>query len=76
MTSFSRQLRRRKRNNFMKTFKKTMKTFKESVKCSECLRPPHEGESIDKWILKRYPDRIVLVCTDCTEPNEEEETNE
>ncbi len=71
MTSFSRQLRRKKRNRFMKTFKKTMKNFKKSVKCSQCSREPREGETIDAWLMQRYSDRILLACPECSQGDEQ-----
>jgi hypothetical protein len=69
MASFARKIKRKQmvtsRKRFMKDFKKAMASFKLQVKCSQCGRPPHEGENIDNWRINKNSENIDLVCTDC-----------
>lgn len=77
MASFARKLKRKQfvtaRKQFMKHFKASMRQFKKQVVCSQCTRPPEQGENIDDWHIDKYSDNIDLICTDCYTPNEEEE---
>jgi hypothetical protein len=69
MASFSRKLKRKnqvaQRKKFMKDFRSAMENFKSQVKCSNCDRPPHEGEKIDEWRIIKSEKDIELICTDC-----------
>ena len=67
MGSLKRKIKRKQSNTYMKAFKKTMKEFKNMVKCSSCDRPPSVEEKIDKWQINKKADRISLTCVDCLE---------
>ena len=77
MTSLTRKIKRRQflaaRKKFMKDFKKSMSSFKKQVVCSKCGRAPREGEKIDEWHIDKYSNNIDLVCTECY--NEENSDN-
>ena len=72
--SFIRKIERNRLKNFRKKYKKTMKKWKKSVRCSVCGREPFENEKIDNWTLSKADEKISLVCTDC-EPQTEEESD-
>ena len=69
MASFSRKIKRRKfvkdRKQFMKDFKDSMRKFKNQIKCTDCGRPPYEGEKIDNWHINKESQNIDLVCLEC-----------
>lgn len=67
MASFSRQLKRRKKNLLVKHFKNRMREVKKMVKCSKCEKVPVEGEKIDNWKIRVEADqqKISLICEEC-----------
>jgi len=65
MTSFGRKVRRKQNKYFMKEFKKSMKKFKEMVKCSSCGKEPKPGENIDDWHINKNSEKIDLMCVEC-----------
>jgi|TARA_Y100000289_G_scaffold65998_1_gene81006 hypothetical protein len=69
---FSRKFKRKKllshKKIFMKEFRRSMKEFKAKVVCSQCGRPPHEGEKIDNWGIKQESENLDLLCLDCYVP--------
>lgn len=77
---FTRKVKRKAfveaRKQFMKDFKSSMANFKKQVKCTECDRPPAEGENIDDWHVNKYSENIDLVCTSCYDEKESEEKDE
>jgi len=79
MASFARKLKRKQfvqaRKQFMKHFKSSMKQFKKQVVCSRCGRAPEQGENIDDWRIDKYSDNIDLICTNCYDPEQEEEND-
>ncbi len=79
MGSFSRKIKRKQfltaRKKFMKDFKTSMASFKKQVKCTKCGRLPREGEKIDDWHIDKYSDNIDLICTECYNENESEESD-
>ena len=80
MGSFARKIKRKQfvqaRKQFMKDFKSSMANFKKQVKCTECDRPPAEGENIDDWHVNKYSENIDLICTSCYNKEESGENNE
>ena len=74
--SFSRKFKRRKKQNFMKDFKKSMDKFKKNVKCAICGVQPEEGQKIDNWFLTKIGEQISLVCTDCKKEEPDEDSPE
>ena len=73
MTSFTRKIKRKQDLAFTKIFKKSMKKFKEMVKCSRCARTPLEGEKIDNWHIDKNTENIDLICEECYSEIEEGE---
>ena len=67
MSSFKRKMERKNKNKIFKDFKKSMKTFKDLVKCSICDKKPTPGETIDDWRIRRTTEKIDLMCVDCSE---------
>jgi len=69
MTNLKRSLKRRKKKEFAKNFKNTMKNFRESVMCKSCGRIPDaiSGERIDDWQLENRNGSISLACPACVE---------
>jgi transcription elongation factor Elf1 len=67
MTSYLKKIKRKKKVDFMKKMKKTMKQFRKMVMCSACGKTPLPGQKIDDWTLERKNDQITLTCTDCAE---------
>lgn len=65
MTSLGRKIKRKQQQKLFRDFKKSMKKFKEQVRCSKCGRDPAEKEKIDSWRLDEYSDNINLICTEC-----------
>jgi Zn finger protein HypA/HybF involved in hydrogenase expression len=69
MASFERKLKRKQmvaaRKQFMKDFRSKMANFKKQVKCTDCGRPPAEGENIDDWRINKESENIDLICTSC-----------
>ena len=80
MGSFARKIKRKQfvqaRKQFMKDFKSSMANFKKQVKCTECDRPPAEGENIDDWHVNKHSENIDLICTSCYNKEESGENNE
>ena len=66
---FSRKLRRNKKKEFAKSFKKAMKRFESFIRCSVCDRVPNalEGEKIDDWHMVKAGKQIKLTCPACKE---------
>ena len=67
MASYLKKIKRKKKVDFMKKMKKTMKQFRKMVMCSACGKTPEQGQKIDDWTLERTNDQITLTCTDCAE---------
>ena len=78
--SLARKIKRKRMNHarkqFMKDFKKAMSKFKKQVKCTICGKHPLPGENIDNWRINKSSENIDLICTDCYDVNESEETDE
>lgn len=73
MSSLSRSLKRRKKKEFAKNFKNTMKNFREVVKCKICTRIPNAlaGERIDDWFMENKNGKISLTCPTCKESQDD-----
>ena len=69
MSNLFRSLKRKKKKEFAKNFKKTMKNFREVVKCKICGRTPNAlaGEKIDDWLMENRNGAISLTCIECKE---------
>ena len=70
MASYLKKIKRKKKVDFMKKMKKTMKQFRKMVMCSVCGKMPSEGQKIDDWTLERRNDQITLTCTECEQGEE------